>query len=131
MKKAEDYINDLLDYYNVQDNILLSVQLGVAQQTVSNWKTRNSVNAIKKKCRELGIYDEIFKDEFSNSSIIQSNNERAIGKIAGNNYEKVGNQKDNDLEFEELTISLVKSLINKFGEEELQFKLMELKRNES
>jgi len=34
--------------------------MGVSQPAVSTWKSRNYANAIKKRCRELGIYDEIF-----------------------------------------------------------------------
>lgn len=72
---AEDYIFKLLDFFDVKDFLELSQKLGVAQQTVSNWKTRNSINAIKKKCRELGIYQEIFNsadshiNNFQNSKI--------------------------------------------------------------
>ena len=36
--------------------------MNVIQPTISNWKTRNSTNAVKKKCRELDIYSEIFND---------------------------------------------------------------------
>ncbi|WP_418178803.1 hypothetical protein ACNSOO_07165 [Aliarcobacter lanthieri] len=48
-------------------------------QTISNWKSRNSVNAINKKCRELGIYNDIFGDLNSN---MQINNSVSGGQIA-------------------------------------------------
>ena len=41
-------------------NSTLSKLLGNSLKTISNWKKRNSVSAIKKKCRELGIYEDIF-----------------------------------------------------------------------
>ncbi|MFY4744122.1 hypothetical protein ACOTVX_11640, partial [Aliarcobacter butzleri] len=40
---------------------------------------RNSVNAIKNKCKEIGIYNEIFGDLNSN---IQINNSVSGGQIA-------------------------------------------------
>ena len=61
MKNAEDLIYDLYNYYQVDNNIELAQALGTTPQTISNWKTRNSTPAIKKKCRELGIYDQIFR----------------------------------------------------------------------
>lgn len=36
--------------------------LDTTPQTISSWKIRNSINTVKKKCKELGIYNEIFKD---------------------------------------------------------------------
>ena len=34
----------------------------MSESTVSKWRQRESVNAIRKKCRELGIYNDIFCD---------------------------------------------------------------------
>jgi DNA repair ATPase RecN len=52
----------LYEYYNVGNASELSEKIESSQKTISNWKIRNSINAIKKKCRELGIYNEIFGD---------------------------------------------------------------------
>ena len=57
---AEDLIYKLYSFFDVKNNLDLANKLETTAQTISNWKSRNSVNAIKKKCRELGIYDEIF-----------------------------------------------------------------------
>ena len=59
---SENLIEKLLTYYNVKSVAELSPIISTSQATISNWKIRNSINAIKKKCRELGIYDEIFGD---------------------------------------------------------------------
>ena len=53
-------IEKLLNYYNLTSLQKLAEKLNIKQSSLSSWKSRNSVNAIKKKCRELGIYDEIF-----------------------------------------------------------------------
>lgn len=57
---AEDIIYKLYEFYKVNNNLELAELLKTTPQTISNWKTRNSISAIKKKCRELRIYNEIF-----------------------------------------------------------------------
>ncbi len=64
---AEKVINKLMDFYKVYSISELAVKLNTKQPIVSGWKARDSVNAIKKKCRELGIYDEIFGDVNTNN----------------------------------------------------------------
>ncbi len=72
---AEDLIYKLYSFFNVNNNLDLASKMRTTPQTISNWKSRNSVNAINKKCRELGIYNEIFGDLNSNinSQIIRDN----------------------------------------------------------
>ncbi|MCT7509774.1 helix-turn-helix domain containing protein [Aliarcobacter cryaerophilus] len=62
MENAEFFIEKLLKLYKVSNVAELSKEINTSQKTISNWKIRNSISAIKKKCRELGIYDEIFGD---------------------------------------------------------------------
>lgn len=52
-------LHRLYEYYDVANSKELSKKINVSQSTISSWKTRNSINAIKRKCIELGIYDEI------------------------------------------------------------------------
>lgn len=59
---AEDIIYKLYQFFKVNNNLDLGKLLNTTPQTISNWKSRNSTNAIKKKCKELGIYNEIFKE---------------------------------------------------------------------
>ncbi|MCT7586621.1 helix-turn-helix domain containing protein [Aliarcobacter butzleri] len=58
--EAKFLIEKLLNYYNLTSLQKLAEKLNIKQSSLSSWKSRNSINAIKKKCRELGIYDEIF-----------------------------------------------------------------------
>ena len=60
INQSEILIDKMLNYYSVVTYSELAGKINTSQQTISSWKSRNSVNAIKKKCRELGIYDEIF-----------------------------------------------------------------------
>jgi len=74
---AEDLIYMLYETFKVDNNIDLAKSLKTTPQTISNWKSRNSINAIKKKCRELGIYQDIFGD-LNSSSFIQT----GLGSVA-------------------------------------------------
>ena len=67
---ADFYIEKLLNHYNVSTISELAQILDTKQTSISSWRTRNAINAIKKKCRELGIYNEIFGD----TSVAKSQN---------------------------------------------------------
>ncbi len=72
---AEDIIYKLYEFYKVNNNLELAELLKTTPQTISNWKTRNSISAIKKKCRELSIYNHIFGD-IENKILDTLNNEK-------------------------------------------------------
>ncbi len=89
---ADNLIDLLFIHFNVTTMADLAMHISVSQQTISKWKQRNSVNAIKKKCIELGIYNEIFGN--LNSNI----NNQTIGDNHGN-LSQTGNvytSKDNN-----------------------------------
>jgi len=62
MENVEDVIKKLSEYYKVNGITELANKISVPQSTISNWKRRNSVNSVKKRCRELDIYKIIFKN---------------------------------------------------------------------
>ena len=59
---AEFLIEKLFNYFKVSTIRDLSEKINMSESTVSKWRQRESINAIKKKCRELGIYNEIFSN---------------------------------------------------------------------
>jgi uncharacterized protein YjcR len=59
-------IEKLLNYYNLTSLQELAEKLNIKQSSLSSWKSRNSINAIRNKCGELGIYNDIFGDFNSN-----------------------------------------------------------------
>jgi len=63
MPQVNDLIEKLMDFYGVSSNNELANKLEMQASSISSWKNKNSINAIKKKCRELGIYKEIFENE--------------------------------------------------------------------
>ena len=89
---ADNLIDLLFIHFNVTTMADLAMHISVSQQTISKWKQRNSVNAIKKKCIELGIYNEIFGN--LNSNI---NNQTIVDNLG--NLSQTGNvygSKEND-----------------------------------
>ncbi|MFW2441703.1 hypothetical protein ACN4FT_02785 [Aliarcobacter butzleri] len=79
INQSEILIDKMLDYYSVVTYSELAGKINTTQQTISSWKQRNSVNAIKKKCKELGIYNEIFGYLSSNISNFQNSNNTLSG----------------------------------------------------
>ena len=60
------FYDKILNFYNVNTLKDLSEVTNIPISTMSSIKQRNSITALKKKCRELGIYNEIFGDLNSN-----------------------------------------------------------------
>ena len=81
MNESEKLLDKLLDYYNVSTIYQLSDKISIGQPAISKWKKNNSVNAIKRKCRELGIYNDIFGDS---TQIIKSNSGQIAQSVDGN-----------------------------------------------
>ncbi len=61
----EYYFDKIFNFYNVSSIKELSEVINTGASTISNWKQRGSITALKKRCRELGIYNEIFGDSFN------------------------------------------------------------------
>ena len=61
-----------MSYYNVFTISELANRIGVSQPSISGWKRHNYVKAIANKCRELGIYNEIFGDLNNNIQLINT-----------------------------------------------------------
>ncbi len=76
------FYDKLLNFYDAASLQSLSKQTGIPISTISSIKQRESITALKKKCRELGIYNEIFGD-LTHSSIISVNNNTNTGQLAG------------------------------------------------
>lgn len=77
-------IEKLLNYYNLTSLQELAEKLNIKQSSLSSWKSRNSINAIRNKCRELGIYNEIFGDLNSNINNFQ-NSTNVVAQDFSNN----------------------------------------------
>lgn len=59
---VEEIIDKLFDYYKAVNEVELSKKMGITNSTISRWRKDKAVEAVKRKCRRLGIYNEIFKN---------------------------------------------------------------------
>ena len=92
MFNADILIQKMMVFYNVFTISELANVIGVSQPSISGWKRNNYIKAIANKCRELGIYNDIFGDFISNI------NNQTIGDNQGN-LSQTGNvytSKDNN-----------------------------------
>ena len=62
LKNSNDLINRLMEFYEVNTLLELAECIKVSQPTISRWIKNNSIEHIQKKCRELGIYSDIFEN---------------------------------------------------------------------
>ena len=109
----EYYFDKILNFYNVSTIKELSLAIDTGASTISNWKQRNSITALKKKCRELGIYNEIFGDLNSNVNNLQNSEfNSSIGVNNGDNTNmnsKVNNIDENILKLVDTLYSFAKT----------------------
>lgn len=98
----------LFDFFNVNSIKELSEKLDIRPSTVSNWKQRSSISAVKKRCREVGIYNDIFGG--LNTQLIKTNN----GINAMNNHgEQSLNPNDTIEDIDPATFNLFKEAYEK------------------
>lgn len=111
MENVEYLLEKLFEYFAVSSAAELSKKINTSQKTISNWKTRNSVNAVKKKCRELGIYNEIFGD--INSSINNQTIRDNHGNLSQTGNVHTQNLKDDNLNIDEGAFVMFKRAYSK------------------
>ena len=100
-----------MNFYTVFTMKELSEKIGISQQAISKWKNNNSIVAIKKKCRELGIYNEIFGDlntqNIQNQTIDTQNGINSFNNFAESNKQKIISK---DILQDEEVIKVIKSI---------------------
>ena len=116
----------LFDYYCINSLQELALKLGVSQPAISQWKTRNAISAVKKRCRELGIYNEIFGDlTHSNSISVNTNSGPIAGTVQGNQTQS-NNQKEGEYIIPETILDDINILFKLAIENEKEDDLIDL-----
>lgn len=111
--EIDEIFDRLYDFYGVSTITDLAAKLKMSQPAITNWQRRNSISAIKKRCRELGIYKEIFGNFDLNRNI------QIIDKISGGNNSQLncGNQINNVnnkiSDVDKLTLDILKEAYQK------------------
>ena len=111
MNNIETILNKLMVYFNVLTIKELAETIGISQQAISKWKAKNSINAIKKRCRELEIYNDIFDDLSFKSQYIGhiTNSNISQNKIQNQQIKEVCNTfTDEIIEIDKASFSLYK-----------------------
>lgn len=96
-----------MSYYNVFSMHELSSKIGISQPAISKWKNNNSILAIKKKCRELGIYNEIFEDLNTNINNFQNSKNNVAQIFGGENQNNYNNNIKSNLTIDENILKLI------------------------
>ena len=125
-KDALLLIEKLKQYYKVGTDKELGDRINVAQTTISGWKQRNSVSAIRRKIYELGLNIDLDKKNYSShkitemeerisfleSIILEQNhiNEETMAEYANVPIETIQDWKINK---PELIATIIQSLIKK------------------
>lgn len=100
------FYDKLLNFYDAASLQSLSKQTGIPISTISSIKQRESITALKKKCRELGIYNEIFGDLNNNGINVNTNSGQAAGTVQGNMEQSNNSNKLNN-NIDEATMGLI------------------------
>lgn len=87
------FYDKILSFYNVNTLKDLSEITNIPISTMSSIKQRNSITALKKKCRELGIYNEIFGDLNTDIQLINTiSGGQNAQNIHGNQIQDLNNK---------------------------------------
>lgn len=62
LRNASDLVDRLMEYYDVSTISELAEKINIGHQAISKWRKNNSIEAIKKKSKELGLYNYLFDD---------------------------------------------------------------------
>ena len=62
LRNASDLVDRLMEYYDVTTISELAEKINIRHQAISKWRKNNSVDAIKKRSKELGLYNYLFDD---------------------------------------------------------------------
>lgn len=107
---VNDAIERLMDFYGVASNYELADKLKMQPSSISSWKTKNSISAVKKKCRELGIYKDIFGDIASNSVNNFQNSKNVVGQDFSNKSKASHSQNIQNVQIDENVLKLLDTL---------------------
>lgn len=118
LSEFEFYFEKMMNFYNCSTIKELAATINTLPSTVSNWNQRQSISAIKKKCRELGIYNDIFDLSSVNNNFRNANlSGTAVGVEIGSTNKTITNTTSDCGCDDELVKSLIKELCKKYKDD--------------
>lgn len=110
MIKIDEILEKMLLFYDLDNMSQLADKIGVSQPTISKWKARNSILPIKKICKELGIYEEIFGDLVSSTNSFQNSTNVVAQDFSNNNNAQHTQNIGNKVNVDENILKLIDTL---------------------
>lgn len=110
MIKIDEILEKMLLFYDLDNMSQLADKIGVSQPTISKWKARNSILPIKKICKELGIYEEIFGDLVSSINSFQNSTNVVAQDFSNNNNAQHTQNIGNKVNVDENILKLIDTL---------------------
>lgn len=83
---VDDIFEKLFSHFNVLTVKDLSVVAEIPNSTLASLKARKSINGMKKKCRELGIYKQEEKIEINHVLLEKAKNKASTFGLNINSY---------------------------------------------
>ena len=117
MSEFEFYFEKMMNFYNCSTIKELAAKINTLPSTVSNWNQRQSISALKKKCRELGIFGDIFSSSVQNNFQNANLSGAAVGVEIGSTNKTVSNTISDCGCDDELVKSLIKELCKKYKDD--------------
>lgn len=117
MKEIEKIIEKMMSHYNVSNAIQLANQVGIHQSAISKWIKNDSVAAARKKCRELGIFGDIFGSEIQNNFQNANLSGSSVGVEIGSSNKTINNNQNDCGCDDELVKSLMRELCRKYKDD--------------
>lgn len=128
--EIDEIIRRLFDYYGISTLQELAEKMGISKASISNWKSRNSINAIERRCRDLGIYSQIFDSLTTIQRIKNQNGNNSFNNFANNNinFDEEKRVLEQELNFKNPEIiklvKVIDSLVS--GDDEKEKKIIEI-----
>lgn len=113
LSEFEFYFEKMMNFYNCSTIKELATKINTLPSTVSNWNQRQSISALKKKCRELGIFGDIFSSSVQNNFQNANLSGAAVGVEMASQGKTINYQNDCGCD-DELVKSLMRELCKKY-----------------
>lgn len=128
--EIDEIIRRLFDYYGISSLKELAEKMSISNASISNWKSRNSINAIERRCRDLGIYSQIFPSLTTIQRIKNQNGNNSFNN-SGTNNTNFGEEKkllEQELNFRNPEVIKLVKVIDSLvaGDDEKEKKIIEI-----
>lgn len=117
LSEFEFYFEKMMNFYDCSTIKELAAKINTLPSTISNWNQRQSISALKKKCRELGIFGDIFSSSVQNNFQNANLSGSSVGVEIGSSHKTINNNQNDCGCDDELVKSLMRELCRKYKDD--------------